>query len=59
MSLIEFNPSLLETLKDRVVVLTGGAMGVGRSAVKQFHGIYLTPTHNSKKKSNRITDDDY
>ncbi|KAL1974436.1 hypothetical protein VTN31DRAFT_4640 [Thermomyces dupontii] len=37
MSLVEFNPALLPTLKDRVVVLTGGAMGVGRAAVKQFH----------------------
>lgn len=38
MSLVEFNPALLPTLKDRVVVLTGGAMGVGRAAVEQFHG---------------------
>jgi NADP-dependent 3-hydroxy acid dehydrogenase YdfG len=38
MAHIEFNPALLATLKDKVVVLTGGASGIGRSAVKYFHG---------------------
>lgn len=38
MALVELDPSLLATLKDKVVVLTGGATGIGRSAVEQFHG---------------------
>jgi hypothetical protein len=38
MALVQLDPSLLETLRDRVVVLTGGAIGIGRSAVEQFHG---------------------
>jgi len=38
MALVELDPSLLPTLKDKVVVLTGGATGIGRSAVEQFHG---------------------
>ncbi|GAD94989.1 15-hydroxyprostaglandin dehydrogenase, putative [Paecilomyces variotii No. 5] len=33
----KLDPSLLSTLKDKVVVLTGGATGIGRSAVEQFH----------------------
>ncbi|KAJ9306718.1 hypothetical protein DTO217A2_3705 [Paecilomyces variotii] len=37
MALVELDPSLLATLKDKVVVLTGGATGIGRSAVEQFH----------------------
>ncbi|KAE8454624.1 hypothetical protein EG329_000247 [Mollisiaceae sp. DMI_Dod_QoI] len=37
MAHITFNPDLLTTLKDKVVVLTGGATGIGREAVKQFH----------------------
>jgi len=37
MAQITFNPELLSTLKDKVVVLTGGATGIGREAVKQFH----------------------
>ncbi|CZR63059.1 related to 3-hydroxyacyl-CoA dehydrogenase [Phialocephala subalpina] len=37
MAHITFNPELLSTLKDKVVVLTGGATGIGREAVKQFH----------------------
>ncbi|KAL1966345.1 hypothetical protein VTN77DRAFT_4487 [Rasamsonia byssochlamydoides] len=37
MALVQLEPSLLETLRDRVVVLTGGAIGIGRSAVEQFH----------------------
>jgi hypothetical protein len=31
------NPSLLGSLKDTVVVLTGGATGIGRSTVRLFH----------------------
>lgn len=38
MAHITFNPLLLSTLKDKVVVLTGGATGIGREAVKLFHG---------------------
>src|SRR4051794_22440000 len=30
MVLVQFDPTLLGTLKDRVVVLTGGATGIGR-----------------------------
>ncbi|TVY82963.1 Short-chain dehydrogenase reductase 3b [Lachnellula suecica] len=37
MTHIEFDPSLLETLKDKVVVLTGGATGIGRAAVHLYH----------------------
>ncbi|KAJ5946875.1 NAD(P)-binding protein [Penicillium verhagenii] len=36
MTHLQFNPSLLETLADKVVILTGGATGIGRSAVQQF-----------------------
>ncbi|KAJ4345461.1 uncharacterized protein N0V89_011592 [Didymosphaeria variabile] len=35
---VQFNPELLSTLKEKVVVLTGGATGIGRSAVTQFVG---------------------
>ncbi|KAF4627887.1 hypothetical protein G7Y89_g10270 [Cudoniella acicularis] len=38
MVLVEFDPILLQTLKDKVVVLTGGANGIGRAAVQLFHG---------------------
>ncbi|KAE9365034.1 NAD(P)-binding protein [Stipitochalara longipes BDJ] len=37
MAHLTINPSLLSTLKDRVVVLTGGATGIGRSTVRLFH----------------------
>ncbi|KUJ09442.1 putative estradiol 17 beta-dehydrogenase [Mollisia scopiformis] len=37
MAQITFNPDLLSTLKDKIVVLTGGATGIGLEAVKQFH----------------------
>ncbi|KAF2662796.1 NAD(P)-binding protein [Lophiostoma macrostomum CBS 122681] len=33
---VQFNSELLGSLKDKVVVLTGGATGIGRSAVIQF-----------------------
>ncbi|KAF1996666.1 NAD(P)-binding protein [Amniculicola lignicola CBS 123094] len=33
---VQFNPELLTTLKGKVVVLTGGATGIGRAAVIQF-----------------------
>ncbi|KAF2707703.1 NAD(P)-binding protein [Pleomassaria siparia CBS 279.74] len=33
---VQFNPELLSTLKEKVVVLTGGATGIGRSTVTQF-----------------------
>jgi NAD(P)-dependent dehydrogenase (short-subunit alcohol dehydrogenase family) len=35
---VPYNPELASTLKDKVVVLTGGATGIGRAAVKQFVG---------------------
>ena len=38
MTYIEFNTSLLQAARDKVVVLTGGASGIGKAAVKQFHG---------------------
>ncbi|KAF8860205.1 NAD(P)-binding protein [Acephala macrosclerotiorum] len=37
MAHITFNLELLSTLKDKVVVLAGGATGIGREAIKQFH----------------------
>ncbi|KAN0089093.1 putative 15-hydroxyprostaglandin dehydrogenase [Hyaloscypha variabilis] len=37
MAHLQINPSLLSTLKDKVVVLTGGATGIGRSTVRLFH----------------------
>ncbi|PMD57849.1 putative 15-hydroxyprostaglandin dehydrogenase [Hyaloscypha bicolor E] len=37
MAHVQINPSLLTTLKDKVVVLTGGATGIGRSTVRLFH----------------------
>ncbi|EEU33735.1 uncharacterized protein NECHADRAFT_56159 [Fusarium vanettenii 77-13-4] len=38
MSLIEPNQSLFKSVKDKVVVITGGARGIGRSAALAFHG---------------------
>ncbi|OQV09302.1 hypothetical protein CLAIMM_13436 [Cladophialophora immunda] len=40
MTHLEINTKLLATLKDRIVVLTGGATGIGRAAVREFasHG---------------------
>lgn len=38
MAHVQWNPELLSTLKDKVVVLTGGATGIGREAVSQFVG---------------------
>lgn len=35
---LQFNSELLGTLEGKVVVLTGGATGIGRSAVTQFVG---------------------
>ncbi|KAL4778189.1 hypothetical protein BJX76DRAFT_156826 [Aspergillus varians] len=37
MAHLVLDPSLLPTLRDKVVVLTGGATGIGRSAVNLFH----------------------
>ncbi|GES64174.1 putative 15-hydroxyprostaglandin dehydrogenase [Aspergillus terreus] len=37
MTHVQIRPSLLNTLKDKVVVLTGGSTGIGRCAVEQFH----------------------
>ncbi|KAF2199967.1 putative 15-hydroxyprostaglandin dehydrogenase [Delitschia confertaspora ATCC 74209] len=34
---VKYNDELLRTLKDKVIVLTGGATGIGRATVKQFH----------------------
>ncbi|KAJ5397840.1 15-hydroxyprostaglandin dehydrogenase [Penicillium cosmopolitanum] len=36
MTHIHFDPSLLESLNDKVVVLTGGATGIGRSCIQQL-----------------------
>ncbi|KAJ6102468.1 NAD(P)-binding protein [Penicillium sp. IBT 16267x] len=36
MAHLQFEPKLLESLADKVVVLTGAATGIGRSAVQQF-----------------------
>ncbi|KAJ5746173.1 15-hydroxyprostaglandin dehydrogenase [Penicillium odoratum] len=36
MAHLHFEPSLLESLAEKVVVLTGAATGIGRSAVQQF-----------------------
>lgn len=38
MTHIHFDPSLLESLNDKVVVLTGGATGIGRSCIQQLCG---------------------
>lgn len=38
MAHIHFDSSLLETLTNKVVVLTGGATGIGRSAIEQLCG---------------------
>ena len=32
------NDEVLKSLTDKVVVLTGGSTGIGREAVKLFHG---------------------
>ncbi|KAL4885806.1 hypothetical protein BJY04DRAFT_179225 [Aspergillus karnatakaensis] len=37
MAHLTLNPELLSTLKDKVVVLTGGATGIGRSVATLFH----------------------
>lgn len=36
MTHLQFEPELLESLADKVVILTGAATGIGRSAVQQF-----------------------
>ena len=41
MAKIVFQPQLLATLKERVVVLTGGATGIGKSAVEMFTSMIL------------------
>lgn len=41
MAEINFNPSFAAILKDKVVVLTGGAAGIGRAAVKYFHSAVI------------------
>lgn len=38
MAHIHFDPSLLLSLNDKVVVLTGGATGIGRSCIEQLCG---------------------
>ena len=38
MTHIQLNPLLLGSLSDKVVVLTGGATGIGRATVKQLCG---------------------
>ena len=42
MAHVRINPSLLTTLKDKVVVLTGGATGIGRSTVRLFHRAFAS-----------------
>ena len=42
MAHVQINPSLLTTLKDKVVVLTGGATGIGRSTVRLFHRAFAS-----------------
>jgi NAD(P)-dependent dehydrogenase (short-subunit alcohol dehydrogenase family) len=42
---VQFNPELLSSLNDKVVVLTGGATGIGRSAVIQFAGALITAVY--------------
>lgn len=37
MAHLVLDPALLSSLSDKVVVLTGGATGIGRSAVTLFH----------------------
>lgn len=37
MAHLVLDPALLSSLNDKVVVITGGATGIGRSAVTLFH----------------------
>lgn len=36
MAHIQLNPSLLGALSDKVVVLTGGATGIGRATIQEL-----------------------
>lgn len=46
MSLVTPDKSLITSaVKDLVVVLTGGSMGIGRNVVEQLHGIHSSLTY--------------
>lgn len=54
MALLELDGSLLSTLKDKVVVLTGGATGIGRETVRLFHGKHSQHHVNTTKPDSVI-----
>lgn len=51
---VQFNSELLSTLNGKVVVLTGGATGIGRSAVTQFVGKLLFSSSTFKYHINSM-----
>lgn len=48
MTHVVLNEELARTLRDKVVVLTGGSTGIGRAAVELFVGEYQVCTREAR-----------